>query len=30
MRLREIGRGLEPFGGGTPRLPRLRVIQPGA
>ena len=29
-RLREIGSGLEPFGGQPPRLPRLRVLQPGA
>jgi ArsR family transcriptional regulator len=30
IRLREIADGLEPFGGGAPRLPRLRVLQPGA
>jgi ArsR family transcriptional regulator len=29
-RLRELADGLEPFGGETPRLPRLRVLQPGA
>ena len=29
-KLRDIADGLEPFGGGTPRLPRLRVLQPGA
>lgn len=29
-RLRQISEGLEPFGGSTPRLPRLRVLQPGA
>jgi ArsR family transcriptional regulator len=28
--LRDIAETLEPFGGGTPRLPRLRVLQPGA
>ena len=30
VRLREVADGLEPFGGGSPRLPRLRVLQPGA
>ena|SRR5215210_3907406 len=30
VRLRDIADGLEPFGGGTPRLPRLRVLQTGA
>ena len=30
VRMREIVESLEPFGGGTPRLPRLRVLQPGA
>jgi ArsR family transcriptional regulator len=30
VRLRDIADGLEPLGGGTPRLPRLRVLQPGA
>jgi ArsR family transcriptional regulator len=30
IRLREIADALEPFGGGAPRLPRLRVLQPGA
>lgn len=29
-RLRQISETLEPFGGPTPRLPRLRVLQPGA
>lgn len=29
-RLRQIGEGLQPLGGPTPRLPRLRVLQPGA
>ena len=30
VRFRQIADELEPFGGGTPRLPRLRVLQPGA
>ncbi|MEX2546158.1 MAG: metalloregulator ArsR/SmtB family transcription factor [Chloroflexota bacterium] len=30
VRFRQIADGLEPFGGGSPRLPRLRVLQPGA
>lgn len=29
-RLRDIADSLQPFGGGAPRLPRLRVLQPGA
>lgn len=29
-RLRQISDGLEPLGGPTPRLPRLRVLQAGA
>ena len=29
-RLSDIANGLEPFGGQPPRLPRLRVLQPGA
>jgi ArsR family transcriptional regulator len=28
--LRTIAESLEPLSGGTPRLPRLRVLQPGA
>ena len=28
--LRQIADSLEPLHGGTPRLPRLRVLQPGA
>jgi ArsR family transcriptional regulator len=28
--LHELANTLEPLGGGTPRLPRLRVLQPGA
>jgi ArsR family transcriptional regulator len=30
LRFRQIADDLEPFGGGSPRLPRLRVLQPGA
>jgi hypothetical protein len=30
VRFRQIADDLEPFGGGSPRLPRLRVLQPGA
>jgi ArsR family transcriptional regulator len=29
-RLRQLSEGLEPLGSPTPRLPRLRVLQPGA
>jgi ArsR family transcriptional regulator len=29
-RFRQVVDGLEPFGGQPPRLPRLRVLQPGA